>query len=45
MMTSSFVGSVVAMDLYALAIAWPTLAADLASALSDSAWGKDDVDA
>ncbi|WP_354120159.1 hypothetical protein [Bradyrhizobium sp. LA6.12] len=43
MMTTSFVGLAVAMDLYALAIAWPTLTVNVASALFDSAWGKDGV--
>ncbi|MET4278843.1 hypothetical protein [Bradyrhizobium sp. F1.2.6] len=35
----SFAGSIATMNLYELAIAWPTLTVDVASALFDSAWG------
>jgi hypothetical protein len=43
MMMSDFAGLAVAMDLYALAIAWPTLTVDVALALFDRPWGKDGV--
>jgi hypothetical protein len=43
MMVSGFVGSVVPMNPFEFAIAWPTLTVDVASALFDSAWGNNRV--
>lgn len=43
MMVSGFVGSVVPVNPFELAIAWPTLTVDVASALFDSAWGNNRV--
>jgi hypothetical protein len=39
MVVSGFFGSVATTNPFELAIAWPTLTVDLASALFDSAWG------
>ena len=38
-LVSGFVGSVATTNPFELAIAWPTLTVDVASALFDSAWG------
>ena len=37
---SGFAGSIVPMNAFALAIAWPTLTVEVASALFGSAWGN-----
>jgi hypothetical protein len=39
MAMSGFVGSIAPTNPFELAIAWPTLTVDIASALFDSAWG------
>lgn len=43
MMVSGFAGSVVPMNPFELAIAWPMLTIDVASALIKSVWGNDHV--
>jgi hypothetical protein len=42
-MVSGFSGSIAPMNAFELAIAWPTLTVEVASALFDSAWGNNCV--
>jgi hypothetical protein len=41
MVVSGFVGSIAPVNPFELAVAWPKLTVDVASALFDSAWGDD----
>src|SRR6266704_1446570 len=43
MMVSGSAGSILPMNPFEFAIAWPTLSVDVASALFDSAWGNNRV--
>jgi hypothetical protein len=45
MMAGGFVGSFAPTELFELAVAWPKLTVDVATAMFDSAWRKHGVDA